>query len=354
VKYLIYVIIISLIIFRYFSSLPKFVEGDKVKISATILSEPIQYSNSQYLKLYGLKIYLPKYPQVGYGDSIVLIGQVNQDKLVGLESVQIEKKKSNIYYLREKIISFYKKSLPEPYSSLVAGMVLGSKQMPQSFWEKLKMTGTAHVVVASGTNVAMFGGFLMSLGALLFKRKQALIMVFLGICIYIVLSGFDAPIVRAGIMGIVAFGAQESGRLISAWKALLYSVLLMLLVKPDWLFDLGFILSVLATSGILLFNKKFEKLFAFVPKVLREGLTTSISAQIFVAPVIFVTFGQFNILSPLINALILWTVPYIMIIGGVGAVIGIIMPEIGQIILVLVYPLTWWFASVIDLCINIF
>lgn len=349
-KYLIFLIILGIIGYRYFSTRPVFKDGDLVKISTTVLSEPIVYSDTQYLKLYGLKIYLPKYPEIVYGDEIEVTGKVEDGKLKEPKLVKLETNKQyTIYDIRHTIISFYKKSLPEPHSSLVAGTVLGSKNMPTNFWERLKSTGVAHVVVASGTNVAMVAGFLMGISTSFLKRKYAIVVTLLGISVYVILSGFDAPIVRAAIMGVVAFMAQSFGRLVSAWRALFFSIIVMLLIKPMWIVDLGFQLSVLATSGILLFQKKIDSKFKFVPKVLREGLTTSLSAQIFVAPVIFATFGQFNILSPVINALVLWTIPYIMVIGGVSAVIGLLIPKIGGIILILSFPLTWFFIKTIEL-----
>lgn len=343
-----YISLLIFIFYRFYSTRPVFSDGDLVKISTTVLSEPIKYSDSQYLKLYGVKIYLPKYPEITYGDKLVIVGRVEEDRLVNPELVEVSDRKNKIYDLRSKIIYFFKSNLPEPHASLVAGMVLGSKNMPTNFWEKLKNTGTAHVVVASGTNVTMVAGFLMGLTTQFLKRRRAIVITLLGIGIYVILSGFDAPIVRAGIMGAVAFSAQSVGRLISAWKALFYSIALMLLVRPDWLVDLGFILSVLATSGILLFNTKLDKIFKIVPKIIREGLTTSLSAQVFVAPVIYATFGQFNILSPIINALILWTVSYIMIIGGISAVISLIVPKVGGIILTLAFPLTWYFIQILN------
>jgi len=350
-NFAIFLLLISFIFIRFLTTRQNFNDGDIVKISTTVTTEPIVYDDSIYLKLYGLKIYLPKYPEVVYGDRVVITGKINnkKKKLEGPTLISVDQNENKLYGLRQKIISFYKKYLPEPHSSLVAGMVLGSKQMPKRFWEGLKSTGTAHVVVASGTNVTMVAAFLMGVCAYFMKRKKAIIVTLLGITSYVILSGFDAPIVRAAIMGAVAFSAQAAGRLVSAWKSLFYSIFLMLFIKPEWIIDLGFILSVLATSGLMLFQNGIDKKLKFVPNVFREGLTTSLAAQVFVAPVIFVTFGQFNILSPLINALILWTTPYIMIIGAVSSLLGMILPSIGAIILILIYPLTWYFIKVIEL-----
>jgi competence protein ComEC len=346
---LLFVLSISIIIGRYIMTLPDFGQGDSVRISAEITTEPIRYSTSQYIKLMGLKIYLPLFPELTYGDKVVITGKVNNGKLENPQLVDINRDKAIIYGIRQQIIEFYKRGLPEPHSSLVSGVVVGSKQMPESFWEVLRKTGTAHVVVASGTNVTLVSAFLIGVLTYFFKRGVAIYLTIAGIFVYVFLSGFDAPIIRAGIMGTIAFWAQLRGKVVDSVRLLVICALLMLIVKPNWLTDLGFILSFVATISLMLFQTKINIKLKFVPNILREGLSTSLAAQIGVAPIIWVTFGQFNILSPLINALVLWCLPYIMIIGAVAGILGLFVPIIGEIILYLAYPLTWWFVQTVRL-----
>ena len=123
----------------------------------------------------------------------------------------------------------------------------------------------------------------------------------------------------------------------------------MLLVNPSWIMNLGFVLSFVATLSLILFQAKVDRKIHFVPAILREGLSTSLAAQIGVAPILYFAFGQFNIFSPIINALILWTVPYIMILGSISAIIGIIFEPLGRLIVYIVYPLTWWFVGVVNI-----
>ena len=348
-------LLILIIFFRYFSEIPKYKNGDFVKITSRVYTEPIVYERQQYLTLQGLKIYLPKYPEINYGDTIIVTGTVDGNKLAtgyvlkNPKLIKIEESNKLLYGLRQKLILFYKSSLPEPYASLVAGITIGSKNMPSSFWDKLKKTGTAHVVVASGTNVTMVASFLISILTYFFKRKLAVFITIAGIFVYVVLSGFDAPIIRAGIMGSIAFLAQSKGRLVGSYRLLIYSGVLMLLIKPLWITDLGFILSFVATLSLMLFQKRINTKLSFVPNILREGLSTSLAAQVGVAPIIYVTFGQFNILSPVINALILWTVSYVMILGAIGGIIGLIVPLIGRLILFIAFPFLWWFVEIIKI-----
>ncbi|WKZ25546.1 MAG: ComEC/Rec2 family competence protein [bacterium] len=348
--YISFLVVVFLIFIRYHSTLPNFKNGDEVRITTKVLTEPIQYSTAQYLKLSDLKTYLPKYPVVTYGDTVVVVGTVDGDKLSNpiIEKLETQNR-GFLLDFRFKLISFYKSSLPEPLSSLVAGTVIGSKNMPESFWQKLKDTGTAHVVVASGTNVTMTASFLIGLLTIFFVRRTAIWLTLVGIFGYVVISGFDAPIVRAGIMGSILLLGQGGGRLVNTWRILIYSALIMLLFKPSWLTDLGFILSFVATMSLMLFQKTIDLKLRSIPAFFREGLSTSLAAQIGVAPIIFVTFGQFNILSPIINALILWTIPYIMVGGAIAGVLGLVIPLVGRLILFVIFPLLWYFEKVVSM-----
>ena len=347
-RFISFLLIVLVIFFRYQNLKYRYSDGDYLRITTKILSEPIVFEKEQYLKLQSLKVYLPKYPEISYGDVVVIEGLVNKDKLINPKIIEIKESEGLLFGFREKLILFYKSNLPEPYGSLVAGIVIGSKNMPQSFWEKLKATGTAHVVVASGTNVTMMSAFLISILTILLKRRQAILITVLGIFAYVVISGFDAPIIRAAIMGIILLYGQEKGKIANVFRILVFTCLLMLFIKPLWITDLGFILSFVATISLMLMQKLIDSKLKLIPAFLREGFSTSLAAQIGVAPILFVTFGNFNLLSPVINALILWTIPYIMVLGSAAGLIGLIAPFIGRLMLFVLYPLLVWFVKTIE------
>ncbi|MFZ5932776.1 MAG: ComEC/Rec2 family competence protein [Patescibacteria group bacterium] len=326
---------------------PDFLQGKKVRITTKVLEEPVVYQSYQKLSLSGLKVYLPKFPKISYGDKVVVEGVVDAGKLTAAKLIKVEESQGLLRKVREKIIFFYQKSLPEPHSSLIAGITLGSKSaLPETFWRQLTTSGLAHVVVASGSNVSLVAGFLVGIFTLFLARGRVIPLILDGIWLYALLAGFEAPIVRAAIMGSVAFVAQRLGKVSAAWNALLLSALVMLFFRPEWRGDLGFILSFVATACLLIFQTRIAKAFKALPIILREGLSTSLAAQIGVAPILFVTFGRFNILTPLANALVLWTVPIIMAVSGIAGILGLLIPSLARAILYLIYPLTSWFIFV--------
>ena len=314
------------------------------------MQEPVRFSYKQKIDLSGFYFYLPLYPEVGYGDIISVKGTVKKKELINSKLLSISSGNNFLFGFRKKIIDFYRETLPEPHASLVAGVTLGSKsEIPMRFWENLKKSGVLHVVVASGMNVTFVAGFLISFLTVFLSRKKTLILGVSGIWVYTILSGFEAPIIRAAVMTSLAFWAQGVGRLSFLWRVLFLTAILMLIFNPSWIFDIGFILSFVATASLMLFQTKINNYLKIVPIFLKEGLSTSIAAQIGVAPILFASFGSFNILSPLINMLVLWTIPGIMILGGVGGMVGLIFPFLGRLILYLSYPLTWWFINIVSI-----
>lgn len=347
---LVWPLLILLVVFRYLTIQPDYSDGDKVRISGTVYSDPVNYPTGQYLKVAGLKFYLPLTPEITYGDEIVVEGLVQNEKLQKAKLLEVKSHKNFAASFRNNLISFYEKVLPQPMSGLLGGMVLGSKgALNPDFYNQTKVTGVAHVVVASGTNVTFVVSFLMMVTTLFLPRKKSILFVILGVVLYLFISGFDAPLIRAAIMSTIVFGAQEAGRVVSSWRILILTALIMLTYQPEWLGDIGFLLSFASTASIMAFQKKVAYIFRFLPKIIKEDVVTTISAQIGVSPILFVTFGQFNMLSPIINALVLWTVPPLMVIGSLGGVIGILFPSLGKMILWLGYPMLWWFSKIVDL-----
>lgn len=331
---------VSLFLFRFYIDRPKFEEGDLLRVTGTIQEDPVLVNGQQKIVVSGIRVYLPRFPEYRYGDSVVTEGVATQGKggwfLKEPKIFEISERRGVqklLFPLRERVLESFGKFLPEPHASLLKGIVLGIKSsLDLRFLEALINTGTLHIVVASGTNVSLLGGSALGIFGVVLGRRRAIPLVFLLIWSYVVLVGWQPPIVRAGIMGSVTFLAQGLGRVFDAWRALLGSAALMLLLQPNWIFDVGFQLSFTATAGMLLLTASICSKLLRVPNLLREDLSVTLAAQVAVAPILFFSFGQFSLISPFVNAFILWTVPIIMFGGMIMALLGIIWEPLAQII----------------------
>jgi competence protein ComEC len=340
---------IALIFVRYRITRPVYKDGDHIQITAKVLRDPMNYSGTQMVKISGLIIYLPKFPLVHYGDKLVIEGVVEKGKIENAVLVQQISGSNFLFDFRQKILDFYQNNLPEPEAGLIAGIVLGSKpSLDRDFYNDTKSTGVAHIVVASGTNVAFISGFLMSFFALFAKRRKLIFIVILNIVLYILLSGMEAPLIRAGIMATAMLISEFFGRTLDLWKIYFSCLFIMLFYSPQYLNDLGFLMSFAVTASIMLFESAFRKRLAFLPKFIKESFSVSLSAWLGATPILLFTLGNINFLSPLTNLLVGFTVPLVMILGSLAAFAGLIYEPIGVIILYLSYPMLWWFTKVVE------
>lgn len=344
------ILFLTVFVFRLITLTPAYKSGDYVRVSGPVITDPHIYGNSQMIKVGTLTSYLPRFPLVHYGDYIILEGQLDQRNLLKPRIIQLTSGNSVAIKLRNRIIEYYQTNLPEPEAGILAGIVLGSKgSLDNDFYESSKNSGIAHIVVASGTNISFITIFLFSTVSLFLSRNRSIPFVILGCVLYLFLSGFDAPLVRASIMsGALIFG-NYTGRLTNTWRLFFLTAGLMLIYNPIWVYDVGFLLSFSATAGLILFSNPLNKRLIFVPTWFRENLVTSISAGTAVAPILLIAFGKINILAPLANVLILWSVAPLMILGVIGGFVGLVWREAGVILLWLAYPLLTWIEYISEI-----
>ena len=216
--------------------------------------------------------------------------------------------------------------LPEPQASLLNGIIFGvNLKTTKIFYEQLKIVGLLHIVVLSGVNITLLAVIITKITENLGKRLSILLST-LTIIIFIIFVGPQAPIIRAGFMGILTLVAILYGRKNLALYSLFLSIFFIAVFWPKWLTTVSFQLSYGATIGLILFNKKFytktdDKVIKFFI-YLKNELYTSIVAQIFTVPIIFIYFRQVSLISPISNALISWTIAPLMIFGFLTAFLG--------------------------------
>ncbi len=238
--------------------------------------------------------------------------------------------------LRNKVDSKIAAFLPAPQSGLLSGLLLGGDdQMSKNYQEAFSITGMTHIVAVSGYNVTIIAEYLMALGIFLgLWRRQAFWLAILGIFLFIFMIGFPSSAVRAGIMGGLLLWGIKNGRLANSQNAILASAVVMLFINPLLLrWDIGFQLSFLATLGIIYIYPLFQNYLVKKYKAfgITEILMLTISAQIFVLPVIFINFEKLSLVSPLANILVLPIIPLTMLLGFLAVAFSFVFPPFGQV-----------------------
>lgn len=362
-------IILALRVGLFLLNVKPYSEGQVVTFQTALENQPKITSRGQQISLnmpnsQRVIILLGLDPSLNYGDKIKIEGKIkyftgsNGGRVASINHpkvalIQRGTDSSLILKVRKNIISFFNSKLDQTDSALMLGIVFGIKQqMGNHFYTNLQRTGLLHVIAASGMNISMVGGFFVAFFTLFLKRQLALSVSMLGILLYALLAGFEPSIVRAAIMGILVISAQLLGRQSSAFLGLFGAGFVMLFISPSLIYDIGFQLSFMATFGLIYLRPVFKlnsRLRHLIEKsLIGEDLATTLTAQIVTLPILLINFGSYSLASILVNAIVLWTVPILMVIGGASALLGLILPPLGGLVSYLSLPFLAYFEGVVN------
>lgn len=252
-----------------------------------------------------------------------------------------------LYTLRSRGLALIEQMLPEPHAALAEGILLGvDAGIPVGVYDQFTVTGTSHVLVISGSNVALIAALLLGLSRRLVGRRWAVIAALLGIGAYAVLVGAEASVLRAASMGGLVVVAAGVGRRSTALISLAVACWAMLLVNPFTLYDVGFQLSAIATLGLILFASDImgwlqtrwpalqgglltggAEANASVGALLRgmvvDGGVMTVAASILTLPLVAFHFQRVSLLGVLVNLLIVPVQPLVLVAGTLGLVSGL-------------------------------
>ena len=226
--------------------------------------------------------------------------------------------------IRNYLISNLKKSaLDTDERSIVQALVLGQrKDIDPSLYEAYAAAGAIHILAVSGLHVGILYLFLMSLLKplvyLTHGKTARSILILLLLWTFAVLAGLSPSVVRAVTMFSFFSLATALNRPTNSYNTLFLSFLLLLLVKPNWLFHVGFQLSYLAVFFILWLQPKLFKLYRpryYLDRMFWGIFTVTIAAQAGIVPLSLYYFHQFPGLFFLTNLVVL-PVLGVLLAGG--------------------------------------
>ena len=351
---------------------------EKINFQGLVVKNPEQ-GNQQKLVVtfqppYSGKVLikLRSYPSFDYGDLINFEGIIKRpdsqsyaaylakDSIFGIvdypKTELIAKNqgsviKSQLFKLKEKLISNFQKTLSAEKSAFLAGITLGERtEFSQEFKEAMAKSGTTHLVALSGYNITIIVLVIAAFFSRFLSRKITFVLTILAIFGFVLMTGAEASVVRAAIMGFIALLASQVSRLYSIRNAIVLAAFFMVLVNPRVLyFDVGFQLSFAALLGIVYLGPAIQKFFRIKEEGgflgWRKNFLTTTSAQLAVAPLLIINFNQFSLTALIANILILEVIPPTMFLGFLLGAMGFFSTALAIILswfinLFLVYELT--------------
>ncbi|MDO8486676.1 MAG: ComEC/Rec2 family competence protein [Candidatus Curtissbacteria bacterium] len=328
-------------------TLPK---NQKITFVATLKKEPKISDKYQVLTIADAKIYAPLFPSWGIGDRLQISGKIDEKGRVFYPQIEKTGEEKSLFgflqSFRTRISQNLARLLPSREAALLQGTVLGVDNIEKDFKDQLIKTGTIHVVVVSGQNMAIVAGIFVAFAKYIGRRK-ALVLACVAVILYAAIAGFSAPVMRALIMVLVGTVAVYIGR--EAWPiwSLTFAALVIIFISPGALSEVSFQLTFAASLGIMTLGKVLTRVFARVP-ILGENAAIATSAYLFTAPVILFYFGRVSPIAPLVNILVAEAVFPIMVLGFLTAFASLIFMPLAQVLAYFAYVPAFYFVKVVE------
>lgn len=225
-------------------------------------------------------------------------------------------------------------------SFLVDSLVLGYKNaVPRDDSPTWTATGVGHVWSISGFHMTLVGGWLFVLFYSICRliapitrrvpaRVPATICAWLGLILYLFLSGCDVATMRAFLMTTLIFAAVVFGRSAISLRNVCVAMWIIILINPHYVMQAGFQLSFAAIFGLIWFWGVIKPKMPEhkILKVLCTAALTSIIATVFTAPFVIAHFGTFPLYSLIGNLVLLpifsIAIMPLVIVGALTAMLG--------------------------------
>ncbi|NDG77216.1 MAG: ComEC/Rec2 family competence protein [Acidimicrobiia bacterium] len=247
-------------------------------------------------------------------------------------------------------------------AALARGLVLGDDSgQPARMTEVFRASGLGHLLAVSGQNVALLLASLTP-GLRRLSRWWRLSASLGIIAFFALVTRFEPSVVRAATMAAVVQVGFAVGRDALPLRALAITVMLVVVVDPLATVQIGFLLSVAATTGLVVLAPQLsDGVREVVHKIVRhlvgvrvtkwmaEVVTATLAAQLAVAPFSLWWFGALPSVSLVANPLAVPVASLVMTTAVPLLAIAAVVPD--PVAVVVVAPVVacvrwvWWVAE---------
>lgn len=222
--------------------------------------------------------------------------------------------------------------LPAPQAALLRGMTLGQDEaLDARTREDFRVSSLAHVLAASGQNVALLLALALPLLAWAGVGLHGRLLCSLAlIALYVPLAGAGPSIERAGAMGAATTVAALAGRPASRWYALLLAAAATLALNPRASGDPGWQLSFAAVVAITLLASRMGRALQArrVPEPVADATAVALAATLGTAPLLALRFHQLSLVGVPANLLAAPAIAPITWLGMLAGTLGQLAPAL--------------------------
>ena len=232
---------------------------------------------------------------------------------------------------RNKVVTFFEnENIPTERINIIKALFLGQRQnIEQETLDNYSKSGAIHILAISGLHIGIllyfFKALLKPIERIRYGRVITPLLLIIILWSFALLSGLSASVVRAVTMFTFVSIGMYMNRETNIYNTLGSSILILLLFKPNFIFDVGFQLSYCAVFSIVTIQPLFSKIWTPKNKIIEyfyDIITVSFAAQIGVLPLSIYYFHQFPGLFFVTNLVIIPLLTLILVTGIVAIILS--------------------------------
>lgn len=298
---------------------------------------------------------------VGYGEEVDAFGHLKRPDGPDLAGVLIASGRPTVTAPADRLTRWVGQvragltdaaaPLSPPQAALLPALIDGDvSAMPEQTVADFKTTGLTHLLAVSGSNLTLVLSFVLLVARWVRVKGYSLGAVgFVAVVLFVLLARPQPSVLRAAAMGVVSLAGLSSGSRSRGIRVLSVAVITLVILDPWLSRSIGFILSTLATVGILLLGPRWRDLLArWMPYPLAEAVAVPMAAQIVCTPVIAAISGQVSLVAVLANIVVAPAVGPATVASLLAGLLALVHVAVGQLAgRVAGLPL-WWIVWVAE------
>ncbi len=239
-----------------------------------------------------------------------------------------------VFQVRKQIDELIHKLHNNQTAGLLRGLLLADRtEIDYETKQNFVNSGVIHILAVSGLHV----GYILLFFLVVFGRFNIYTRSFLtilGLVCFMIITGIPASVFRATLMSVILIIAFLSGRSTNLLNSIALSAVIILLFRPNEIFNPGFQLSYSAVLSIALIYPIIQKMILqtsitnkFVKNILLFA-AVSLSVQIGTLPFTLAYFNKLSVISLFANLIVIPLAGIIVGLAIITLLIGSLLPSI--------------------------
>lgn len=262
-----------------------------------------------------------------------------------------------IYELRNLMKTKIEKLLPKETSGLCLGMLIGETSgIEENMQENFRDSNLSHILAVSGANVSyIIVSITYIFNKMCLRKRLSKIISIILLILFMLLTGCTSSVNRACIMAILMLIAELLYRKSDVYNNLAISALILLIINPYSLLDIGFQLSYMGTIGIVFLHDKigsFIKINNKIVKYFFEMIVVTTCANLAIIPIMMFHFNTISLTFYFSNIIVGPILGIVVIIGFIMFFISLIFTPISSLIAIVLNLMLKFIIKIAEITAN--